>query len=221
MQLIGIESSRIIFLTQVHRPSGQLYFPDAVAKVVERYSFIKSPSPDQALPATFSVGKFRDAQITEFSVYNDGIIVSSGSDTDLLDAFIEDLLSWCAREFGVVQMATAKPEKFYESSVVVKSETDLPAALNPQSDVTAALADAMKAAKIAAKPKLSGFLVDFDPSDFAGKRKPFRVVLDRRIGVPFSENVFFSQAPFRTEDHLNVLRSFEAWALQKHKRLKR
>jgi hypothetical protein len=221
MQLIGIESSRIIFLTQVHRPSGQLYFPDAVAKLVERYSFIKKPGPELVLPATFSIGKFRDAQITEFSVYNDGIIVSSGSDTDLLDAFIEDLFSWCAQEFGVIQIATAKPEKFYESSVIVKSETDLPAALNPQNDVAAALAKAMKAAKIAVTPQLSGFILDFDPSVFAGKRKPFRVVVDRRIGLPYSENVFYSQAPFRTADHLSVLQSFEALALQKSKKPKR
>jgi hypothetical protein len=147
--------------------------------------------------------------------------VSSASDTDLLDAFIEDLFSWCAQELGIVQMATAKPEKFYESSVIVKSAADLPAALNPQSDVAAAMADAMKAAKIAASPKLSGFVLDFDPSVFAGKRKPFRVVVDRRLGVPFSDNIFYSQAPFRTADHLNVLQSFEALALQKPKRSKR
>jgi len=99
MNLIGIESSRIIFLTQVHRPSGELYLPDAVAKIVKRYSFLKSPSPEQALPYTFAVGKFQNSQIAEFSLYNDGLIVSSASDTDLLDAFLDDLLSWATKEF--------------------------------------------------------------------------------------------------------------------------
>ena len=34
------------------------------------------------------------------------------------DAFIEDFLSWSLKEFGVVQMPTTKPEKFYESLTV-------------------------------------------------------------------------------------------------------
>jgi hypothetical protein len=76
---------------------------------------------------------------------------------------------------GAGRTVNAKPEKFYESSLIVKSAADLPGALNPQNDVVASLADAMKAAKIAALPKLSGFVLDFDLSLFAGKRKPFRV----------------------------------------------
>jgi hypothetical protein len=209
MELLAIESSRIVYLTQVFRPSGQLYFPDAVTKLVERYSFFKAPSPDQVLPLTFSVGKFQDAQIAEFAIYNDGFIVSSASDTDLLDAFIDDLLSWSASEFGLIQMAPAKSEKFYESSVVVKATSNLSESLRPQNDLAATLAKALKSAKISAPLKLGGFIFDFDPSEFSGKRKPFRLVVDRRVGVPFAENIFYSQAPFRTKDHLNVLRSLE------------
>ena len=66
---------------QVHRPAGQLYLPDALAKLVERYSFVKAPGPEQALLFTFTVGKFKNAQIAELSIYNDGFIVSSASDT--------------------------------------------------------------------------------------------------------------------------------------------
>jgi hypothetical protein len=213
MELVQIENSRIIFLTQVHRPTGQLYFPDAAAKLVERYSFVKAPNPDhhldQPLPYVFSVGKFQDAQITELSIFSDGLIVSSVSDTDLLDGFIEDLMSWATKELLVVQMTTAKPEKFYESSIVVKSTSDLPMSLDPQNNVTGTLKTAMESANIQSGFTLSGFMLDLDPGEFAGKRKPFRFVVDRRVGVPFSENIFYSQAPFRTQDHLAVLRSLE------------
>jgi hypothetical protein len=218
MDLVGIERSRIIFLTQVHRPSGQLYLPDAVAKVVERYSFFKAPSPDQAYPITFSVGKFQDVQISEFSIYNDGFTVSSASDTDILDAFIQELMSWASTDLGLVQVASSKSEKIYESSIVVKADTDLAEAIAPQNDARLAVADAMKSVGINAPLKLSGFLLDFDPSDFLGKAKPSRVTVDRRIGKSFSENIFFSQAPFRTKDHLNVLRSFEEMAHSKRSR---
>jgi hypothetical protein len=209
MELVGIENSRIIFLTQIHRPSGQLYFPDAAAKLVERYSFVKVPNLDQPLPYVFSIGKFQDAQITELTIYGDGLIVSSASDTDLLDAFIEDLLSWATKDLGLVQMTAAKSEKFYESSIVVKSISDLPKALGPQNDVTATLKAAMKSAQIKSSFELSGFILDLDPGDFVRKRKPFRFVVDRRVGVPFVDNVFYSRAPFRTQDHLLVLRLLE------------
>ena len=212
MKLLGIESSRIVCLMQFHRPGGQLYLPDAMAGLVKRYSFVKAPGPEQALPFTFTVGKFKNAQIAEFSIYNDGFIVSSASDTDLLDAFLEDFLSCAIKEFGVVQMTAAKPEKFYESSIIVKSTSDLPGSLRPENDITGVLADAMKSAKISAPLNFTGFIFDFDPASFAGKRKPFRLIVDRRVGVPFSENIFYSQAPFRTKDHLRVLSSLEAIA---------
>jgi hypothetical protein len=209
VELVGIENSRIILLTQMHRPSGQLYLPDAATQLIERYSFVKGPTIDQPMPYVFSIGKFRDAQIAEFSIYNDGLIASSASDTDLLDAFIQDLLSWVGKTFGFVQMATAKPEKYYESSVIVRSTCDLAAALQPQNDVAAALKPAMESAQIKASFTMSGFILDCDPAEIPGRRKPFRFVIDRRLGVPFIENVFFSQAPFRTKDHVGTLQSLE------------
>jgi hypothetical protein len=209
MKLLAIESSRIIFLMQALRPFGQVYLPDAIAKIKERYSFLKVPNADQPLPLTFSIGKFRDAQIAEFSIYNDGFIVSSSTDTDLLDAFIEDLLSWAATDLSIEPLAGTTPEKFYESSIIVKAEGDLASSTIPGLDVDRLVAPAMRAANISAPLKLSGLVFDFDSKDFLGKRKPFRLIIDRRIGVASSENVFYSQAPFRTKDHLEVLTNFE------------
>jgi hypothetical protein len=216
MELVSVDNSRIIFLTQVHRPAGQLYFPDAVGKLVNRYSFLKAPAPDQAThPFVFGLGKFEDAQITELSLYPDGFIVSSASDTDIIDAFIRDLMSWAESDLGLVPMPGSKTETFYESSIVIKSKVDLSLALQPEiDDLAGTLAGALKSAGITRSLKLSGFLLDFDPDDFKGKRKPFRLLVDRRVGIPFSDDLFFSQGPFRTKDHLNVLRSFETLALR-------
>jgi hypothetical protein len=216
MNFIGIESSRIVLLTQVHRPSGPLYLPDANAKMAERYSFVKSPAPEQASDAvlTFSVGKFQDVQINELSIYSDGLIVSSPSSTDILDAFIDDLLSWAESELGLVQAPTAQPKKYYESSIVVHSMSDLPAALRPRNDLTAVLELALESAGIECPYKFTGFLFDADPASFPGTRKPFRFIVDRRVGVPFSQHLFFSQAPLRTKDHLNLLESLEGLALK-------
>jgi hypothetical protein len=42
MNLLAIESSRIIFLMQALRPLGQVYIPDAIAKVKGAIRFCKS-----------------------------------------------------------------------------------------------------------------------------------------------------------------------------------
>jgi hypothetical protein len=215
MQLLAIEMSRIVFLMQALRPLGQVYIPDAIAKIKERYAFVKVPNPDQAIPLTFSIGKFREAQIAEFSIYNDGLIASSNSNTNLLDAFIEDLLEWAAKEFSIEPLPGTKPERFYESSVVVRAQNDLVKGTTPGFDVRSVINQAMKSASITAPLNLSGLVFDFDSKDFMGKRKPVKLIVDRRINVPFSENIFFSQAPFRTDDHLEVLTHIERAALSK------
>jgi hypothetical protein len=209
MDLLGIESTRIILLMQAHRPSGQLYLPDAMAKLVARYSFLKAPNPEQPLPYTFAIGKFRDIQIAELSIYNDGLILSSASDSDILDEFLDDLLSWAGKEFEILPVPNSTPEKSYESTVIVKSTTDISAILKPTTDISGLLSDAMKNAKIDIPLRFAGAIFDFDIAEMKRKRKPLRLVIDRRVGLPFSENIFFSQAPFRTKDHLAVLKSLE------------
>jgi hypothetical protein len=44
------------------------------------------------------------------------------------------------------------------------------------------------------------------------RRRPNRFTLERRIGLPFSANVFFSQAPLKSGDHLALLEALEALA---------
>lgn len=216
MKLVQYETSRVVFLTHVIRPGGQLYVPDAIAKMAQRYSFVKTPSVDQqAFPLTFGIGKFRETQITELGIFNDGVIVSAASDTDVIDAFIDDLLTWTKKEFHLVALDTIAHDKFYESNVVVQSTVDLSATLGPTIELKDHISAALTSAGIAAPLHLSGVLFDFDTADFMGKRKPLRFVIDRRIGVVFSQKLFFSQGPFKTKDHLKVLSSLEASASPK------
>jgi hypothetical protein len=213
MELVAIENSRIIYLTQVHRPAGELYFPDASAKLVERYSFIKYPSVEEITrqqPLVFGIGKFGIIQINELGIYHDGIMVSSRSNTDCLDEFISDLFEWSEKELGLVKMLASKPEKYYESSIVVKSDIDLVQVIAPKDGVTKMANDFfMEVAPNKQVYELSGFLLDCDPFAFPAKRKPLRFGVERRLGMPYSENIFFSQSPLPTKNHLNFLGALE------------
>jgi len=212
MELVAIENSRVIYLTHVHRPAGELYYPDAAAKLVERYSFKKYPSVEEMTrqPLVFGIGKIRDIQINELDIYQDGIIVFSRSDTDVLDEFISDLFEWSEKELGVLTIPMSRPEKYYESTLVVKSEIDLAQVISPRDEV-ANMANRLflEVAPNKQLYELSGFLLDCDQFAFHGKRKPLRFAVERRLGVPYSENIFFSQAPLPTKGHLAFLRGLE------------
>jgi hypothetical protein len=209
MELVALETSRIIYLTQVVRPEGQVYLPEAAAKLAEHYSFVRPPSIEQlsAPQVTFAIGKFKDVQIDELQIYPDGIIAAGRCNTTILDEFIEDLFAWAKDTFGLITPSTTKPEKFFESVVVVRSTKDLALSISPKKDVARLFNELF--ADSSAPFKISGFTLDSDPAQFLGRRKPLRFTLERRAAVPFAENVFFSHAPLRTDDHLRILSEIE------------
>jgi hypothetical protein len=213
MELVSTDASRVVYLTQLHRPTGGLYLPEAAAKLAQRYSFAKLPTLEDLLKDTniFHVGKFQDIQINELSIYNDGIIVAGGCRTEILEAFVHDLMEWAKEELGLIQAITAKPSMHHESSVIVKSTLDLGSVIAPKRSAS----NLVSAALLSATGELykpTGYIADCD-FDKYGKRKPGRFHVDRRVGTRADENVFFSQAPMPTENHLEVLRALEALGL--------
>ena len=188
-----------------------MYLPEAAAKLAQRYSFAKYPSLEELLKATqsFSVGSFKGVQIQELSIYSDGVIVSSRSDTDVLDAFLDDLFAWVASELGIVPVVTNRPEKYYESTLVVKSETDLALATKPVKDVVDAFNRIWRKKYFETDYATSGFLLHCDAHQFKGRRNPLHFGVERRLGVSFEENIFFSMAPLGTKDHLDFLARLE------------
>jgi hypothetical protein len=216
MELVGIEEAKVIYLLDLYRPAGQVYTPEATAKIVQRYSFTKFPTLENLIKneRNFGVGKFGDIAINEFSIYGDGVIASSASDTDKIDAFVDDLLTWAKDEFGFVQVIGNPPERSYESTVIVKADTDLMRALAPKNDVVAALNKIYQDGDydFSGPIQLTGFVAATDRTKFSGRRKPISFTLDHRLGMPFETNIFYSMAPLKTKDHLAVLRALESLA---------
>jgi hypothetical protein len=49
----------------------------------------------------------------------------------------------------------------------------------------------------------------FSPDTSATSYKPPGLLIERKAGVPFTENRFWSRSPFTTADHLSALGEFE------------
>ncbi len=218
MDLIGYENAKVIHLVNFMRPEGQLPLLDVVAGLGERYSFLKVPTPEELLRTdrVFRVGKFKNVGITEFGIYSDGFIVQSAADTDLLDEFIDDAINWAKSEFGLSESLGISVERSYESYLYVKAKTDLAKALAPKNDLASLVNRTFKTDRYPRTDgmQLTGFLLEIDHSKYLGRRKPLNLIVDRRLGLPFEENIFFAQGPLRTKDFLAFLRGLENLALE-------
>src|SRR5690606_9636987 len=125
MKFLQYQDSRIIFLAAHSRPQGQLHRPAAVRALQQRYQFMAGPVNLTEMvqnQVQNQNGQFQNAAV-ELSVYNDGLIVQSAYDTDLLDAFLDDVLEFIELEFGAHNIKGGKV-RHYESGLLAQLAID-------------------------------------------------------------------------------------------------
>lgn len=208
MRLEAIEESRIAVLMNLTRPEGQLFVPIAVAALMDRYSFQVAPDGNELLGEVlpFRHGVF-DGNAFDLSIYPDGAILKSASNTDFLDAVLNDVLSWAKVELGLVPTST-KPQTFYDSDLVVSME--IPTRTKLMDQIAGQLKSHQAAYGLEGFDfELYGVTVAVDQTAHAGRR-PSSFTLARRANIPFGSNIYFSSAPLKTADHLSLLKSIEA-----------
>lgn len=211
MDLVAIENSRLTRLMQATRLAGQLYIPSAISALVERYRFAKFPTDISTVSdgrAEFEHGIFQGAAI-DFNLYNDGVVIASRSNTDILDEFFADLMEWAQDAFGITPIETQNVNTIYESTVIVSSEKDILRPLKSFSKIAKLVSERLSDTShlnVAFEP--FGVTCAPDAAKITGiKPPPFR--LERWAGVEFSFRNFFSSAPLRTQDHLRILSALE------------
>lgn len=210
MELIGHEVSRVVYLTNIVRLNGSAYLPELAQRVIQKYAFLKFPTAEeiQKETQTFAVGKFQGVQINELNVYGDGVIVSGRCDTKQLEDFIEDLFDMVEKDFGYTESKILEPEMHFESTIVVRSDRDLSSVITPPQRAVN-LIEQVLGRHTQGQYQLAGIHFETDVKGSPTRRRPVRFNLERRLGVPFSKNVFYTQAPLRTEDHFTLLEGLE------------
>lgn len=211
MELVSIENSRVISLFRTARLDGQLYLPRAAEALSGRYRFSEYPETYRDLSgdaAEFRHGIFQDAAI-DLGIYNDGVIVTSRSNTNLLDEFLNDLREMLHDNLGLSTYHTQPVNMIYESTLLIQSEEELLAPLNKLSNVSKDISRRLyNNSEIETEYTSFGFSFATDVSKIPGT-KPLAFRIERPIGVDFSFNQYLSTAPLKTDDHLEVLRLIE------------
>jgi hypothetical protein len=204
-QLLG----RVI---QMYESTSQpQYLPDLAEQLGKQYKFVIIPENKDLLPsdppkgAEFKHGKMvaadgREIVINTLTVFNDGVVIDTIS-TDDSEIFLADLIRWAdSRKFGIRLTGI----RYYLSHI----EVELPRLSVLLSQLGALGIDVTRTLRSYGIPipdyTLSNLGLSFDPLGYVGIQ-PSAFQLDRRAGKPFSENLWFSQAPLKTKDHITML----------------
>lgn len=227
MKLISILLGQSIQLIKANPPTGGIYMPDAVKALQQRYRFVQIPTTlnefDPSKGITFNHGKFvlkkslgpKEIVIDTFQIFNNGVLVNTTSYAEDADVFLDDVIKWTVETFGSEIYPDQPIKKLYTSQVEVMLDNQ-PGIYLPKSNIIGKeIVDLLNGYGHKSLPfEVSSLTMHFDITQMKIPTVgPF--VLSRREGHPYSSNIFFSQAPLKTSDHLALLKKLEMMPFKK------
>jgi hypothetical protein len=195
-------------------PTGKSFLPDFLPWLGEKYSFQTFPKSIADMDKEkkgfiFQTGEFQSDSgpiQVNFSFYGDGVVAETWSSTEGGDAFLGELLRSAANKYSL----TYKPEMIRTKTYISEVTVQLDQHLNKVNPKIAAFCETIST--FLAKRDLPPFEITgmiFAPDTSGSSYKPPGLSIERKIGVAFTENRFWSKSPFTTSDHLRALEEFE------------
>ncbi len=216
MQLLSVGAAKSIWLFDVNElnPSGKQIFPDVLTWLGERYSFQSFPktiaeTDEEKKGYHFKNGEFQtdDGPITaNFSIHNDGLVAETWASTEIGDQFLSDILRAASARYGLAFNFESVLRKVYVSELTVHLDSDLSKFGRHFAGFCEKLNGIMARHHLPTY-ELSGMIFLSDTS--GASYKPPGFWLERKVGVPFSANRYWSKSPFSTSDHLAALEAYE------------
>jgi hypothetical protein len=210
-QVLLAKSIWIINMRAIN-PKGLNLYRVIVPKLKEWYGFEEPKEFDEQKGVKFTGGEValsensRDKIGVALTIYNDGTVVETTTSTDDADLFTDHVATRLAKE-GYIQYSPGLVRKRqYSSEIEAYPDSNL-LLLSKLEPFCRALTEAIYPSQPGAFVTPSSLLFDADPTS-PGKQIPFK--FERRLGVPFSENLYYSHAPLRTQQHIEMLSLLES-----------
>jgi len=213
MQTRQVLLSRAIQLAKSTTNLG--WVPDLLQEIGAKYEFAVVPTAAEVFrvdsnkpepnKAVFRHGRLDNNVIDTLTIHADGFVVDTTTSTDNADLFITDFLQWAMARVPSLK-EVGKP--FYLSQLEVSMDFGrLATVLAP---IGQTIFEMLKRYEV---PGVGPYALNHlrlvqDP---LGKIGPNLSAfgIERRLGVPFTDDVFFVQAPLRTQDHILMLETLE------------
>jgi hypothetical protein len=217
MELLAVRQARLIAWLSVEElnPKGRPIAHDFYNAFTERYKFLKRPmTADEILDPenrgiVFELGKLDDIGITKVTLFDWGIAIDTNASTDASDQVLQDMLRWGAETFELSNRPNLITKKAYLSELVFSSDILALSAINETVQAIGGhITELVKAYAGNSSPfEITGISLAFDPSLSKQLYTPFQ--LHRLADTAFSEKKYYTGAPLRTSDHVEVINVFE------------
>lgn len=129
--------------------------------------------------------------------------------SDVLDAFLDDLIAWANGTFHLQISHQSHPPTGYVSVLEFTSSFRLDEVIKPMAELGSLIAHHLnKRGHRLPAYDAWGLKMNLDPG--LESLKPGEFVLEYRANNAFAKKVYYSAAPLPTEDHLALLEKIEA-----------
>lgn len=173
-----------------------------IPKTVGEYEFEKG--------VTFAGGEFDGKRaITKFQIFSNGLLSESNEGTEVCDKFFDDVISWVNKEFGYDFSEQENLGRVYQNEIAFESIIPLDNLFKPIAFITQKVPELLlEYGQQNHVYEFTGLFCNVD-STKAAQPIPTQFALERRVGYSHDENLYYSRAPLRTRDHIEVLEILE------------
>jgi hypothetical protein len=217
MKVINVASAKSVWLFDINdlNPRGKDIMPELLEWLKDNYHFDKAPTSLDQLDDTtkalkFERGRFmikEEIYITVgLEIYKDGVVAQSNSSTRDSETFVEDVLSFTAKEFSLPYDPEMIKAKLQTSELIIRLDSPL-SNINPKLAAFAAKLASTCGYRDIPSFELSGIGFGNDPMRSRLKLAGFTV--ERQNGTEYADNRFYSKAPVHTDQHEELLGEFE------------
>jgi hypothetical protein len=214
MQLASVLLARYYGLVQSEdlNKNGMIYFPEVGAALVQRYGFTKFPTKpedfDEDKGVEFLDGRSGKQVINKIVLLTSGMYLDTQINTAASENLWYELMDWAVETFGVSFQREMVTRCAYVSNVTFYSEVPV-LRLNPIFDEVARVTTMEVEKNFGRKLEYQPAAISITYDQISTKFGTAAFTVQRREGVPFEENKYFSTAPLKTEIHLELLEKWE------------
>lgn len=208
MELTNILNSNAVRVVREIEPP-RVFLPDLSRTIAERYRFVKHPTTVEDFSGEFLEFRFgnffSDTVVTRLQIYNSGLVAEAPIHTNELDRFLDDVMV-ALGDFGL-SISSANVQRLYGSTLELRMKPGFGAWFQQINPVISAVRNAVEQSGVAVSVyETGGFTIVGEGPEAL---KPPRFVLERRIEQPLNANLFFSQGPLSTDQHVRLLTEIE------------
>jgi hypothetical protein len=131
-------------------------------------------------------------------------------DTEAIDAFIDDIVVWAQNEMNVQVEDPSGTMRSYVSNLEFQADIDLGISFAKFQKIGQMINETINGYGLrnVSEYSTSGITLNYDTTT-TQPPQPTNFTFERRAGRRYSEHIFFSSAPLRTVDHINLLGEME------------